>query len=71
MVGVEFLAHDPAFVKAAGAANGVGMLNRPAVGTKTHGGDDCFPLGPAVALIRVADSLLGNWHGDTPLKSSS
>lgn len=60
---VELLQDHLALIVAAASADGVGMSGSAAMLTNRRVGDSGLPLGPAMALIRVSDALLGNRHG--------
>jgi hypothetical protein len=62
VVRVKFLADDPILVKAARNAKLVRLFYGAAMRAGGFGRKESLPAGTAVALFRMAYTLLGNWH---------
>jgi hypothetical protein len=63
VVGVEFLANHPTFIKAAMRAKAMGAIDSATMRAIGAGGQNGFPAGAAMSLIGMSNTLLGNWHG--------
>jgi hypothetical protein len=66
---MHLFADNAAVIEAAIDAQTVGKLDDATVRAGGLGSQGGFPVGPAVSLIRVAETLLGNWHGKIPLNT--
>ncbi len=67
VMSVEFLTDHTAIVETTGNAHVMRHFNGAAMRASGASSKSSFPVGTAVRLIRMADSFLGNWHGDKPL----
>lgn len=64
---MQFFAHDASVVIAAIDAHPMRKAGITTMGAETGIGHDGFPIGPAVSLVGMAETFLGNWHARTPL----
>lgn len=68
VVSVEFLADDPALVKATGGTEAMRTVHVTTMGASGAFSQKGFPVGAAMTLFRVANTFLGYGHGDNTSK---